>query len=107
MGLLLDPSFALATFSVFNDQWAYNLRRTAGGADMAKTKQFTIAVDNQPGAVAGIAKTLGDAKVNILSLLGTAQGTAGAGQIHLEEAPPPQENPVPPPLPCQAKPPGN
>jgi len=36
---------------------------------MAKTKQFTIAVDNQPGAVVGIAKTLGNAKVNILSLL--------------------------------------
>jgi len=42
---------------------------------MAKTKQFTIAVDNQPGAVAGIARTLGNAKVNILSP-GNAQGTA-------------------------------
>ena len=48
---------------------------------MAKTKQFTIAVDNQPGAVAGIAKALGNAKVNILSLLGTAQGTAGTVQL--------------------------
>ena len=45
---------------------------------MAKTKQFTISVDNHPGAVAHIAKTLGDAKVNILSLLGTAQGSAHA-----------------------------
>ena len=27
---------------------------------MAKTKQFTITIDNQPGAVARIAKTLGD-----------------------------------------------
>ena len=36
---------------------------------MAKTKQFTISIDNQPGAVAHIAKTLGEAKVNILSLL--------------------------------------
>jgi len=53
---------------------------------MAKTKQFTIAVQNQPGAVAGIAKTLGDAKVNILALLGTAQGTAGAVQIVAEDA---------------------
>ena len=53
---------------------------------MAKTKQFTIAVDNQPGAVAGIARTLGDAKVNILSLLGTAQGTAGAVQLIVEDA---------------------
>jgi hypothetical protein len=48
---------------------------------MAKTKQFTIAVQNQPGAVAHIAKTLGDAKVNILALLGTAQGTSGAVQF--------------------------
>jgi len=27
---------------------------------MAKTKQFTIAIDNQPGAVAHIARTLGE-----------------------------------------------
>jgi len=53
---------------------------------MAKTKQFTIAVDNHPGAVAAIAKTLGDAKVNILSLLGTAQGTAGTVQFIVEDA---------------------
>jgi hypothetical protein len=53
---------------------------------MAKTKQFTIAVDNQPGAVAGIAKTLGNAKVNILSLLGTAQGTAGTVQLVVDDA---------------------
>ena len=53
---------------------------------MAKTKQFTIAVDNQPGAVAGIAKTLGNAKVNILSLLGTAGGTAGTVQVVVDDA---------------------
>ena len=53
---------------------------------MAKTKQFTIAVDNHPGAVAGIAKTLGDAKVNILSLLGTAQGTAGSVHLVVDDA---------------------
>src|SRR2546429_1291988 len=53
---------------------------------MAKTKQFTIAVDNQPSAVARIAKTLGDSKVNILSLLGTAQGTAGIVQLIAEDA---------------------
>jgi hypothetical protein len=52
---------------------------------MAKTKQFTIAIDNQPGAVAGIAKTLGDAKVNILALLGTAQGTAGSVQLVVDD----------------------
>jgi hypothetical protein len=53
---------------------------------MAKTKQFKIAIDNQPGAVAAIAKTLGSAKVNILSLLGTAQGTAGTVQLIVEDA---------------------
>src|SRR5271169_697882 len=58
----------------------------AGGADMAKTKQFTIAVDNQPGAVAEIAKELGNAKVNILSLLGTVQGTAGTVQLVVDDA---------------------
>jgi hypothetical protein len=52
---------------------------------MAKTKQFTIAIDNQPGAVAHIAKTLGEAKVNILSLLGTAQGTAGTVQLIVDD----------------------
>lgn len=52
---------------------------------MAKTKQFTISVDNQPGAVARIAKTLGDAKVNILALLGTAEGTAGTVKLVAED----------------------
>jgi hypothetical protein len=53
---------------------------------MAKTRQFTIAIDNQPGAVAEIAKTLGNAKVNILSLLGTSQGTAGTVQLVVDDA---------------------
>ncbi len=53
---------------------------------MAKTKQFTIAIDNQPGAVAAIARTLGDARVNILALMGTAQGTAGTVQLIVEDA---------------------
>jgi len=52
---------------------------------MAKTKQFTITVDNQPGAVARIAKALGDSKVNILSLLGTSQGTTGTVQLVAED----------------------
>jgi hypothetical protein len=52
---------------------------------MAKTKQFTIAVENRPGAVAGIARTLGDAKVNILALLATAQGTSGTVQLTVED----------------------
>jgi hypothetical protein len=53
---------------------------------MAKIKQFTIAVENRPGAVAEIAKVLGDAKVNVLSLLGTAQGTSGTIQLVAEDA---------------------
>lgn len=53
---------------------------------MAKTKQFTINVQHQPGAVAAIAKALGNAKVNILALLGTAQGMSGTVQIVAEDA---------------------
>lgn len=53
---------------------------------MAKIKQFTIAVDNRPGSVAEIAKTLGDAKVNILALLATAQGSSGTLQLVAEDS---------------------
>ena len=53
---------------------------------MAKIKQFTISVENRPGAVAEIAKALGNAKVNILSLLGAAQGTSGTIQLIAEDA---------------------
>ena len=53
---------------------------------MAKTKQFTIAVENRPGAVAEIARTLGNTKVNILALLGTAQGTGGSVQLVVEDS---------------------
>jgi hypothetical protein len=53
---------------------------------MAKTKQFTIAVQNRPGAIAKIARTLDDAKVNILALSGTAQGTSGTVQLVVEDS---------------------
>jgi len=53
---------------------------------MAKIKQLTIAVENRPGTVAEIAKILGSAKVNILSLMGTAQGTSGTIQLVAEDA---------------------
>ena len=53
---------------------------------MAKTKQFTITIENRPGTVAGIARTLGSAKVNILALLGTAQGTSGTVELVVEDA---------------------
>jgi hypothetical protein len=52
---------------------------------MAKTKQLTIAIQNRPGAVAEIAKALGDAKVNILALLGTAQGAGGTVHLVVED----------------------
>jgi hypothetical protein len=52
---------------------------------MAKTKQFTISIENRPGAVADIARTLGNAKVNILALLGTAQETSGTVELIVED----------------------
>ena len=52
---------------------------------MAKTKQFTISVQNQPGMVLEIVRTLGNAKVNILSLLGTAQETSGTVHLIVED----------------------
>ncbi len=53
---------------------------------MAKIKQFAITVENRPGAVAEIAKALGNAKVNVLALLGTAHGTSGTIQLVAEDA---------------------
>jgi hypothetical protein len=53
---------------------------------MARIKQFTIAVENRPGAVAEIAKALRNAKVNVLSLLGTAQGTSGVIRLVAEDS---------------------
>jgi hypothetical protein len=52
---------------------------------MAKTKQFAVTIENRPGAVAEVAKTLGNAKVNILGLLATAQGTSGTLQLIVED----------------------
>jgi hypothetical protein len=52
---------------------------------MAKTRQFTISLENRPGALADVTRTLGSAKVNILALLGTAQGTSGTVEIVVED----------------------
>jgi hypothetical protein len=52
---------------------------------MAKTKQFAVTIENRPGAVAEVAKTLGNAKVNILALLATAQGTSGTLRLIVED----------------------
>jgi hypothetical protein len=53
---------------------------------MAKTKQFTISLENRPGSLAEVTRTLGNAKVNILTLLGTAQGTSGTVELVVEDA---------------------
>jgi hypothetical protein len=53
---------------------------------MAKTKEFIIEIENRPGAVAEIAKTLAAAKVNILALLATAHGASGTVQLVVENA---------------------
>ena len=53
---------------------------------MAKIKQFTIAVENRPGAVAEVARALGSAKVNILSLAATAQGATGTIELVAEDS---------------------
>jgi hypothetical protein len=52
---------------------------------MAKTKVLTITVQNQPGALAAIAKALGSAKVNILALSGAAQGAVGTVHLVVED----------------------
>ena len=53
---------------------------------MAKVKQLTVTLENRPGAVSEIAKTLGNARVNILALLGTAQGTSGVLELVVDDA---------------------
>jgi hypothetical protein len=53
---------------------------------MAKTKQFTISLENRPGALAEVARTLGSARVNILALLGTAQGASGSVELVVDDA---------------------
>ena len=53
---------------------------------MAKIKQFIIAVANRPGTVAEVARVLGNAKVNVLSLRGTAEGANGTIELVAEDA---------------------
>jgi hypothetical protein len=48
---------------------------------MAKVKQLTVAVENRPGTLAQVAKTLADAKVNIVALLNSTAGTQGSVQV--------------------------
>lgn len=53
---------------------------------MAKTKQLSVSVDNKPGAVAEIVRTLGNAKVNLLALLAWAEGPSGTVQVIVEDS---------------------
>jgi hypothetical protein len=53
---------------------------------MPKTKQFTIRVENRPGAVAHIARALGDRRVNILALRATAEAAKGTVQLVAEDS---------------------
>ena len=48
---------------------------------MAKVRQLTISLENQPGALAQVAKVLADAKVNIVALLGSTSGPQGSAQV--------------------------
>ncbi len=53
---------------------------------MAKAKQLTIQIENRPGTAARVARVLGDARVNILALLGSTQGAQGSVQILVDDA---------------------
>jgi hypothetical protein len=53
---------------------------------MAKPKQLTISCENRPGTLAHIARTLGDAKVNIVAFLTTTSGTEGSVQVVVDNA---------------------
>ena len=48
---------------------------------MAKVKQLTVSLENQPGRLAAVAKALADAKVNIEAVLGSTTGAQGSAQL--------------------------
>jgi hypothetical protein len=48
---------------------------------MAKVKQLTIAVENRPGSLDQVARSLADAKVNVVALLGSTAGERGSVQV--------------------------
>jgi ACT domain-containing protein len=52
---------------------------------MAKVKQLTVSLKNRPGALAQLAQTLADAKVNVVALLGSSAGTQGTAQVVVEQ----------------------
>src|ERR1035437_4144312 len=52
---------------------------------MAKVKQLTVALENRPGALAQMAQTLADAKVNVVALLGSSAGVEGSAQVVVDD----------------------
>ena len=48
---------------------------------MAKVGQLTVALENRAGTLAHLAKVLGDAKVNVVALLGSTAGMQGSVQV--------------------------
>ena len=52
---------------------------------MAKLKQLTISLENQPGTLAHVARVLADAKVNLLALLGNTTGPQGSAQVVVDD----------------------
>jgi hypothetical protein len=48
---------------------------------MARVKQLTVSLENQPGRLAALAKVLADAKVNIEAVLGSTTGVQGSAQL--------------------------
>ena len=52
---------------------------------MSKVKQLTVSLKNRPGALAQLAQTLADAKVNVVALLGSTAGTQGSAQVVVDQ----------------------
>jgi len=48
---------------------------------MAKVKQLTVSLENRPGALAGVARVLADAKVNIQALMGSTAASQDSVQF--------------------------
>ena len=48
---------------------------------MARVKQLTVSLENQPGRLAAVAKVLADAKVNIDAVLCNTAGAQGSAQL--------------------------
>lgn len=52
---------------------------------MSKVKQLTVSLKNRPGALAQLAQTLADAKVNVVALLGSGAGAQGSTQVVVDK----------------------